>query len=1200
MMRVNYMEKGVVLWLYIVGAVSGMGLHGSKRETRSDDSMIVNKLEVKMPGIVPPSDDYYVCTSVPVPYTDEEYVVKFEAQATGDIAHHMLLFGCVDGPASDEEHWECGQTCKGGSNIMFAWAKNAEPKELPKDVGFKIGGPNGVKHLVLQVHYAAKFKDGQAGDHSGLTLSVTPQRQKYIAGIFVLWSGSFSVPGNTPVHHVDISCKFDGSQDIHPFAFRPHAHTLGQVITGYKVEPATGEWEMLGKGNPQWPQAFYPMDDVKTIHPGDEVVGRCTFNSTGRDRPTFVGATHNDEMCNFYMMYYTDAEKGSAFYSCGENNLPDLVKKIPDGNDTPLPPNPLLDEQATGHHHHGGMAGEKDNGVDATENDKNIKKLDILMPGIVPPMDDYYVCTSIPVPYTDEEYVVKFEAQATGDIAHHMLLFGCDAPASSQEHWECGNTCKGESKIMFAWARNAAPKELPKDVGFRIGGSSGVKHLVLQVHYASKFKGNKDSSAEGRAGDRSGFTLSVTPQRQKYLAGIYLLLAYMFSVPGNTPVYHVDMSCRFKGTQDIHPFAFRPHAHTLGRVISGYKIDPKTREWDMLGKGNPQWPQAFYPMDGVKTIHPGDDVVGRCTFNSTGRSRATNVGATHNDEMCNFYMMYYTDAEKGSAFFECFGNNLPDLVKQIPDGNDTPLPPNPLLDEQATGHHHHGGMAGEKDNEVDAIPKPTKTVTNLDIELVNEWPILTEQDNVFLGQVSAVATDSKSNVYVFHRGHHVWNPTAFDVENRYTRISEGPIKEAAILVFNPEGKLIKKWGEDTFYMPHGITIDKDDNVWVTDVAMHQVMKFDAGKTDIPSILLGEKFNPNSHNGLHFCKPTDVAVLSSGEFYVADGYCHHRVLKFAADGKVLKEWGEITPELIKNGFPPPYHFSIPHSLSVKENSDGTGELFVADRENGRIQVFDLNGNFTRQIHPDEFGGRVYALEYCPHNGGILFAVNGPNYFGTTNPQGLTIKPKDGSLINTWTPRDEGFHKPHDITISNAGDALYVAEIGPNKVWKFKVTTITKKVIEEPNVNVETNEEATSVKKGGVEHLMNPDNKGGEDNQKPNSGVLLNEISHISESVATEDDSSEPEGPPSFDASLIIGALLIVPILVIMVVVLIIRLKNSGKLSCLSGYTKNRREVFSFGGLIRSHKGFERLSAEDQELEHLSDSDIDEYSATIQKA
>ena len=94
-----------------------------------------------------------------------------------------------------------------------------------------------------------------------------------------------------------------------------------------------------------------------------------------------------------------------------------------------------------------------------------------------------------------------------------------------------------------------------------------------------------------------------------------------------------------------------------------------------------------------------------------------------------------------------------------------------------------------------------------------------------------------------------------------------------------------------FYLPHGISIDHEGNLWLTDVALHQVFKFPPGGAETPLIMLGEKLVPGPDKD-HFCKPTDVAVdPATGNFFVADGYCNSRIMKFSPQGEFLMEWGK---------------------------------------------------------------------------------------------------------------------------------------------------------------------------------------------------------------------------------------------------------------------------------------------------------------------
>lgn len=166
------------------------------------------------------------------------------------------------------------------------------------------------------------------------------------------------------------------------------------------------------------------------------------------------------------------------------------------------------------------------------------------------------------------------------------------------------------------------------------------------------------------------------------------------------------------------------------------------------------------------------------------------------------------------------------------------------------------------------------------------WPT----QNRKLGSVSAVSFDSNGNVVIFHRGNHVWDALSFNLANVYVPRDNGPIADNTIIAFNRKtGKIAYEWGSNMFYMPHGLTIDFENNVWVTDVALHQVLKFAPNNQTKPELILGQAFVPG--NSLtKFCKPTAVAVLTNGDFFVADGYCNARIIKYSRNGEIILSWG----------------------------------------------------------------------------------------------------------------------------------------------------------------------------------------------------------------------------------------------------------------------------------------------------------------------
>lgn len=129
--------------------------------------------------------------------------------------------------------------------------------------------------------------------------------------------------------------------------------------------------------------------------------------------------------------------------------------------------------------------------------------------------------------------------------------------------------------------------------------------------------------------------------------------------------------------------------------------------------------------------------------------------------------------------------------------------------------------------------------------------------------------------------------------NEYTQRNQGPITDNTIVAFNHTiGQVSYEWGKNLFYMPHGLTIDHENNVWVTDVALHQVFKFNPNNRTTPELTLGVAFIPGNTN-TKFCKPTAVAVLKNGDFFVADGYCNARIIKYSRNGEIILRWGKTT-------------------------------------------------------------------------------------------------------------------------------------------------------------------------------------------------------------------------------------------------------------------------------------------------------------------
>ncbi len=254
-----------------------------------------------------------------------------------------------------------------------------------------------------------------------------------------------------------------------------------------------------------------------------------------------------------------------------------------------------------------------------------------------------------------------------------------------------------------------------------------------------------------------------------------------------------------------------------------------------------------------------------------------------------------------------------------------------------------------------------------------------------LDAVAGVATDSQNNVIIFHRGPH------------------------PLIIFDKKGKYLRSFGDGMFQSAHGLRVDATDNIWVTDNANHTVIKFShAGKI---LMTLGEK-DVAGEDDYHFNRPADIAFAPNGDFFVADGYGNSRIVKFDKNGKYLLEWG-------KKGAAEG-EFNVPHAIRL----DSRGNVYVADRENKRIQVFDSNGIFLRQMS----GFAPFGLFITEDD--TVYVVDGL----ANNALQMTL---EGKILNTWgsSGSEPGqFNVPHAVTVGKDNE-VYVTEIKGKRVQKF---------------------------------------------------------------------------------------------------------------------------------------------------------------------
>lgn len=279
------------------------------------------------------------------------------------------------------------------------------------------------------------------------------------------------------------------------------------------------------------------------------------------------------------------------------------------------------------------------------------------------------------------------------------------------------------------------------------------------------------------------------------------------------------------------------------------------------------------------------------------------------------------------------------------------------------------------------------------------WPTL--PDDLEIGDVSAVTVDSKDRVYLFNRGP---NP---------------------MIVVNSDGEFLSTWGQETFNNAHGAYVGPDNYIYCTDWGDHTVRKCTLdGKVVME---LGTANNPAPYmSGKPFNRCTHTALSPDMDYiYVTDGYGNAKVHKFTADGKWVMSWGESGCG--------PGEFNLPHAICV----DKQGLVYVADRENHRIQIFDGNGKYQWQINnlhrpgglflSDDDDPICYIGELSPF---LAFNRKAPNL----GPR-VSIMTREGKLLGRLAGDPPAGNSPgqflstHSLTLDSRGD-IYVGQVGHN--------------------------------------------------------------------------------------------------------------------------------------------------------------------------
>jgi sugar lactone lactonase YvrE len=264
-----------------------------------------------------------------------------------------------------------------------------------------------------------------------------------------------------------------------------------------------------------------------------------------------------------------------------------------------------------------------------------------------------------------------------------------------------------------------------------------------------------------------------------------------------------------------------------------------------------------------------------------------------------------------------------------------------------------------------------------------------------MGPAASVAFDAKGHLIVLTRG----DKTFFE--------------------FDRDGRFIRAFGDRLFTRSHGLRIDHDGNLWATDVGGHVVVKLDRdGRTLLTLGTRGEAGEWNEATGSHkLNQPNDVVIARNGDIFVVQGHTpgpngDPRVLKFSKDGTFVKSWGGKGSG--------PGQFQVAHGIAI----DAKGLLWVADRENQRIQIFRQDGTFVRQIH---YKGLPCGLDIGRK---YIYMVNG--FAGQLVKMDL-----EGKVLGAMGKPGKGageFGEAHMLAVSGKGE-IFVADAGNGALMKF---------------------------------------------------------------------------------------------------------------------------------------------------------------------
>ena len=564
--------------------------------------------------------------------------------------------------------------------------------------------------------------------------------------------------------------------------------------------------------------------------------------------------------------------------------------------------------------------------------------------------------------------VVKFQPEANMDIVHHIIVEGGNQKIP---HRNPSAGCTGPldaTELVYAWARTGQTTPIPLDLTQSpIRGAAfavdDYSWFVINIHY--------QVFSKQRITDNSGVRLTFSEEEPLVPLSFKLMMSYSLRIHPHVPSYDVCQNHVVKTGGKV--IAFRNHAHRLARNIWSTRFSKNGQAIQQpVGNLSAQEAQIVRLFPQAVQFEAGERLELHCNYNASDSAKATFLGLDERiEEMCNQYLLvertFDVDSRGPRASWN-IASNWDDTWNS------------------AMSSYAASGKAPRTLPVKQRMLNRSRELTIKQILTRKAQPVQA-QNYAKPGQVPSVAVSTDDTIFLLHRG-------GSDFQG------DKVLEFDPIVVLAPQTRaFIRSFGAGTFTVPHGLSVDHRGHLWATDVGTHRVFEFDSATGRLLRTLGTGKAGSDTQS---FNKPTDVAIdPTNGDVYVSDGYGNSRVIVFDSEGRFLRQWGSFGK---KNG-----QFIVPHSIAL----DGRGSVYVADRENSRVQVFSTWGEFQSVWVSDvmvdspirPWSRHVSHIRYSPQLD-LLIVVEG---------SGFTIRSRSGCTMIKGTSRFVWPHAAHIMPI-----------------------------------------------------------------------------------------------------------------------------------------------------------------------------------------